>query len=76
MYLKNHAIQSMGLAHIEGVSMYMGKIPISFELHEQGLWVAEAMVGACNLEQMKWKIVLSAASDGLDASPPIFYTKR
>ncbi|KZN56578.1 hypothetical protein [Pseudoalteromonas luteoviolacea] len=76
VYLKNPSIQSIGLAHIEGVSMYMGKIPISFEPHEQGLWVAEAMVGACNLEKMKWKIVLSGLKEGLDTSAPIFYTTR
>ncbi|KZN61600.1 hypothetical protein N478_05900 [Pseudoalteromonas luteoviolacea S4060-1] len=61
-------------AHLEGVSMYMGKIPLMFEEQGEGLWQTEVMVGSCNLSEMEWKLVLhDSNNDKLDFSPS-FYT--
>ncbi|KZN55405.1 hypothetical protein N474_15620 [Pseudoalteromonas luteoviolacea CPMOR-2] len=63
-------------AYLEGVSMYMGKIPVSFVKEESGKWRAEAMVGSCNLAEMQWKLrVFDSNDDELNFSPSI-YTYR
>ncbi|MCF2858175.1 hypothetical protein L1286_11880 [Pseudoalteromonas sp. SMS1] len=43
-------------AYLEGVSMYMGKIPITLVNAGGGQWRGEAMVGACNLAEMQWRL--------------------
>ncbi len=48
-------------AYIEGVNMYMGKIPLFFELKD-GKLVADAMLGVCNEPQMQWQIVISGTT--------------
>lgn len=44
-------------AHLEGVNMYMGKIPVFFTQTSTGL-EAEAMVGVCANNTMQWHLVL------------------
>lgn len=45
-------------AKLEGVTMYMGFIPLQFK--RSGLvWVADAMVGACSEPVMTWKMTLT-----------------
>lgn len=44
-------------AWIEGKSMFMGRIPLTFAFHGRGLR-AEAMVGACTTDPMVWQLVV------------------
>ncbi|NRQ42501.1 hypothetical protein HRH59_07930 [Rheinheimera sp. YQF-2] len=44
-------------AHISGVSMYMGQIPLRFS--QQGnSWQAEFLLGACSDPDMQWQLEL------------------
>ena len=45
-------------AKLEGVTMYMGFIPLQFKRKGQ-VWVADTMVGACSEPVMTWKITLT-----------------
>lgn len=42
--------------HIEGINMYMGKIPLFFE-HKKEAFIANVMVGSCTEENMKWRLL-------------------
>ena len=44
-------------AYLEGVNMYMGKIPVFFTETKSGL-AAEAMVGVCSSKKMQWQLVI------------------
>ena len=48
-------------AHIEGVSMYMGKIPVMFEPfnNSPGNYQATTILGRCNDDEMQWRLVVS-----------------
>jgi len=42
---------------IRGKTMYMGEIPLRFELKQQQ-WQAELMLGACTEPRMQWQLEL------------------
>jgi hypothetical protein len=42
---------------LNGVSMYMGRIPLQFTLHN-GQWQAEFFLGACSDPAMLWQVQL------------------
>ncbi|KPH64205.1 hypothetical protein AMS58_02865 [Pseudoalteromonas porphyrae] len=44
-------------AKLEGVTMYMGYIPLQFKLQDNVL-TANAMVGICSERNMTWKLIL------------------
>ena len=48
-------------AHIEGVSMYMGKIPVIFSQlkNDSSVYQAKTILGRCNDIQMQWRLVVS-----------------
>lgn len=51
--------------YLEGVDMFMGKIPLFFtkkETRDNGnsVFIAQAMFGSCSLKTMKWKAIFIA----------------
>lgn len=48
-------------AYIEGVNMYMGKIPLFFEQNNQQA-IADAMLGVCSEPNMQWQITIKGES--------------
>ncbi|MDE3270708.1 hypothetical protein [Pseudoalteromonas sp. G4] len=51
-------------AHIEGVDMYMGKIPLFFSRNKQMQYTASGMVGVCSKKEMVWRIYLHYRKNG------------
>ncbi|WP_160290458.1 hypothetical protein [Pseudoalteromonas luteoviolacea] len=56
--------------------MYMGKIPIAFTKVESDLWQAEVMVGACNLAQMQWRVLVPSFERSTSSNPLYFFSYR
>lgn len=46
-------------AWIEGVNMYMGKVPVLIEPDEAGLWQGWFMLGSCSQPLMQWQMTLT-----------------
>lgn len=51
--------------YLEGVDMFMGKIPLFFSQSEpktgqNPVYIAQAMFGSCSLKEMKWKAIFIA----------------
>lgn len=53
---EDHEIES---AWIEGVNMYMGKIPVLLENNGNGEWSGWFMLGSCSEPLMKWQLRLN-----------------
>lgn len=52
-------------AYLEGVSMFMGKIPVIFNYDEQQQgYNATTILGRCNDERMKWRLILHWQENG------------
>lgn len=51
-------------AYIEGVDMYMGKIPLFFSRTKQNQYTASGMVGVCSKNEMVWRIYLHYRKNG------------
>ena len=51
-------------AYIEGVGMYMGKIPLFFSRTKQLQYFASGMVGVCSKNEMVWRIYLHYRKNG------------
>ncbi|MCF2909054.1 hypothetical protein L1285_12065 [Pseudoalteromonas sp. DL2-H2.2] len=49
-------------AWLEGVTMYMGKIPVFFEQQGSSLWSAQVMVGACSEPVMEWRMTVETVN--------------
>ena len=45
--------------HIEGINMYMGKIPVLLENTEPEKWSGWFMLGSCTESEMKWQLRLN-----------------
>lgn len=58
-------------AKLEGVSMYMGFIPVQFTNTEQ-IWTANTMVGACSEPVMTWKMIVTY-QDASNKTHTLFY---
>ena len=43
---------------IEGVNMYMGKVPVLVEKTEPGEWSGWFMLGVCSEPVMRWKMIM------------------
>ncbi|MGO2129472.1 MAG: hypothetical protein ACTH4U_12075 [Pseudoalteromonas prydzensis] len=59
-------------AKLEGVTMYMGFIPVLFEARD-GLLVAHTMVGICSERNMTWKLVLELNNQQGHAEHVLYY---
>lgn len=46
-------------AWIEGVNMYMGKIPVLLDFNGKGAWTGWFMLGSCSEPVMKWQLRLN-----------------
>ncbi|APD86362.1 hypothetical protein BM527_09830 [Alteromonas sp. Mex14] len=53
---ENQEIES---AWIEGVNMYMGKIPVLLDSNADGVWSGWFMLGGCSEPVMKWQLRLN-----------------
>ena len=53
---ENQEIES---AWIEGVNMYMGKIPVLLDNNADGVWSGWFMLGGCSEPVMKWQLRLN-----------------
>ena len=51
--------QEIESAWIEGVNMYMGKVPVLLENDGKGAWSGWFMLGACSEPVMKWQLRLN-----------------
>lgn len=51
-------------AYIEGVDMYMGKIPLFFSRTKHKQYTASGMVGVCSKNEMVWRIYLHYRKNG------------
>ncbi|WP_394220231.1 hypothetical protein [Alteromonas gracilis] len=51
--------QSIESAWIEGVNMYMGKIPVLLNDNGEGKWSGWFMLGSCSEPVMKWQLRLN-----------------
>ena len=45
-------------AYIEGVNMFMGKIPVPLKPEDNGQWQGWFMLGACSEPTMQWQMVI------------------
>lgn len=59
-------------AKLEGVTMYMGYIPLQFTEHGN-IWLANTMVGICSEQNMVWKLVLTAVDESTSANQTVEY---
>ncbi len=59
-------------AKLEGVTMYMGFIPLQFKQTGQ-VWVADTMVGACSEPVMTWKMMLTYTSGDNQPQTLLYY---
>lgn len=56
-------------SYMEGKEMFMGKIPVMFQLTTQeNALVAETLLGSCSEEQMVWRLWLTVFFEKLDGS--------
>lgn len=55
---------------IEGVNMYMGKVPVLVEETEPGEWSGWFMLGACSEPVMRWKMIMYLKNSN---EPLLFY---
>ncbi|KZN64866.1 hypothetical protein N473_13815 [Pseudoalteromonas luteoviolacea CPMOR-1] len=76
IFVKTQPEIKLSSAYIEGVSMYMGKIPIVFNKVDSGLWRAEVMVGACNLAEMQWQVLVPSFKGSTPSNPLYFFSYR
>ena len=59
---------------IEGVNMYMGKVPVLAERIKEGSWSGWFMLGSCSEPQMRWKMLIHV-EDKPDPYVMFFETK-
>ena len=59
-------------AKLEGVTMYMGFIPLQFNQKGQ-VWVADTMVGACSEPVMTWKMMLTYTTGDNQPQTLLYY---
>ena len=59
---------------IEGVNMYMGKIPVLVEQKDSGDWSGWFMLGSCSEPSMRWKMLIHVR--GEDAPYVMFFETK
>ncbi|WP_392343790.1 hypothetical protein [Pseudoalteromonas prydzensis] len=72
IYLSLPSGYTVQSAKLEGVTMYMGFIPVLFEARD-GLLVAHTMVGICSERNMTWKLVLELNNQQGHAEHVLYY---
>lgn len=66
--LRGHPSMAPKHAWLEGRSMFMGRIPLSFS-RQGDAWVASTMVGACSEPAMIWQLTI-VLEDGQQLTAP------
>ena len=61
-------------AWIEGVNMYMGKIPVLLESDGKGKWSGWFMLGSCSEPVMKWQLRLNI--EGMDSPSYLYFVTQ
>ncbi|WP_158684700.1 hypothetical protein [Pseudoalteromonas sp. T1lg48] len=51
-------------AKMQGITMYMGTIPVLFKQIDEQLWQADIMVGACSEPNMLWHLSVNVSHNG------------
>jgi hypothetical protein len=59
-------------AKLEGVTMYMGYIPVFFK-STKGILQADTMVGVCSEKNMKWKLIIELEDQQAKTSQVTYY---
>ena len=72
IYAKLPAGVTITAAKLEGVTMYMGYIPVQFTKHSN-IWLANTMVGICSEQNMVWKLVLTTVDTKTATSENVEY---
>ncbi len=52
-----------GLGNVEGVSMYMGSIPLQWKQTDTGKWQADLYLGSCTEPRMTWRLTVPLQSE-------------
>ncbi|CAB9494069.1 hypothetical protein [Alteromonas macleodii] len=61
-------------AWIEGVNMYMGKIPVLLDSDGKGKWSGWFMLGSCSEPVMKWQLRLNV--EGMDSPSYLYFVTQ
>ena len=61
-------------AWIEGVNMYMGKIPVLLDSDDEGKWSGWFMLGSCSEPVMKWQLRLNVK--GTDSPSYLYFVTQ
>lgn len=61
-------------AWIEGVNMYMGKIPVLLDTDGEGKWSGWFMLGSCSEPVMKWQLRLNV--EGMDSPSYLYFVTQ
>lgn len=59
-------------AKLEGVSMYMGYIPLQFKKHDT-IWQSDTMVGICSEKNMLWQLIVTITDQATGVSDTLNY---
>ncbi len=59
-------------AQLDGVTMYMGTIPLLFKQNNQK-WVADTMVGSCSEPVMTWKMTVNYSDSDNQVHSLVYY---
>lgn len=59
LQIKPTATMTQLQGRIEGISNYMGVIPLRFSQQSDGVWSTQFMLGACTEPDMLWRLTLS-----------------
>ncbi|MEW9796918.1 hypothetical protein [Alteromonas sp. CYL-A6] len=59
-------------AWIEGVNMYMGKIPVLVDQNTEGQWEGWFMLGSCSEPTMRWRMLLNL--EGRETPAMLYFT--
>jgi hypothetical protein len=55
-------------SYLEGKDMFMGKIPLFFELDAKNTFISEALLGSCSEKKMTWRLWLTIKKNNKGAN--------
>lgn len=55
---------SIRQAWVEGINMYMGRIPVQFESNDGMNWHAPLFLGMCSEPDMQWQLIVEVTGNG------------
>lgn len=51
-------------AWVEGINMYMGRIPVEFESNDGMNWHSPLYLGMCSEPEMQWQLIVEITGEG------------